>query len=143
MQDRAAANARIRVPRRSRSPPPAGGIHPTFGERKGLFWRPGCFQIFVKNLDGTIITLNVVQGDTMHDVKAKIAYQEGIKPDAIKYRPLCFPVKAGEQLEDFRTLGSYDIQKKSTLLGLFHDDTDELESFYFKACKRLGITHQT
>ena len=100
----------------------------TFRRSKGVFWRPGCFQIFVKNLDGKIITVSVAQGDTMHHVKAKIAYQEGIKPDTLKCLPLCMPHtpdgKPGEQLEDCRTLGSYDIQNKSTLIGLFRDDKE-------------------
>ena len=140
MQGGAAANSRIILPDRSRSPPSAKQRHDlAFGASKGVFWRPGCFQIFVKNMSEKIITVNVVQGDTMDHVKAKIAYQEGIKPDDIKYLPLCMPRtpdgKPGEQLEDWRTLGSYDIQKKSTLIGLFHDEkeSEKLVKAYYKA----------
>jgi len=141
MHDRAAANSRITLPDRSRSPPSAKQRHGGFqgASKFGVFWRPGCFQIFVKNLDGKIITVNVAQGDTMHHVKAKIAYQEGIKPDTLKCLPLCMPHtpdgKPGEQLEDCRTLGSYGIQRQSTLHGLFRadKDADELVKAYYKA----------
>lgn len=65
-------------------------------------------QIFVKKIDGKTMTLNVQQMDYVMYVKRKIIDKTGIPT---KYQRL---ICDGKQLEDHRTLLSYNVEKEST-----------------------------
>ena len=79
------------------------------------------YQVFVRTLTGTNITLTVSSTDTVLSLKEKVKQENGIPTDQ---QQLIF---AGKQLEDDKTLGEYNIQKAATIhlviLLATHDDS--------------------
>ncbi|KAL7088749.1 hypothetical protein ACP275_13G146100 [Erythranthe tilingii] len=69
----------------------------------------GGMQIFVMILTGRAITVDVKSSERIFDVKKKIYNEVGISP---KYQRLIF---GGKQLEDYKTVADYNIQKDSYL----------------------------
>ena len=65
--------------------------------------------IYVKTLTGKTILISIDLTDSVASIKKKIYDQEGIPIDQQRI------IFAGKQLEDDKTLKSYNIQKKSTL----------------------------
>lgn len=67
------------------------------------------FQICVKSINGKTRTIEVTAGETVAQVKQKIAEKEGINVEEQRL------IYAGKNLEDTKTIGDYNIQADSTL----------------------------
>ncbi len=66
-------------------------------------------QIFVKLLSGKTLTIDVQTTDTIAAIKNKIQAKDGPQPSAQRL------VYSGNNLEDARTLGDYDIPNQATV----------------------------
>ena len=69
----------------------------------------GTMQIFLKTLTGKTITMDVEKENTIYQVKNKIQDKTGIPTDQQR---LIFESK---QLEDFKMIKNYNIEKESTI----------------------------
>ena len=69
----------------------------------------GGMQLFVKTLTGKTVSIEVEEGESIEDVKAKIAEKEGIPPEQQRL------IFGGQQLQDAKTLDDYDVGDDSTL----------------------------
>ena len=66
-------------------------------------------QVFVKNLAGRSIPIDIQPSDTIEAVKQKIQDREGIPPDQQRL------IYAGKPLEDTRAVSDYGITKGANL----------------------------
>jgi ubiquitin len=69
----------------------------------------GGMQLFVKTLTGKTVSVEVEEGESIEDVKAKIAEKEGIPPEQQRL------IFGGQQLQDGKTLDDYDVGDDATL----------------------------
>jgi len=66
-------------------------------------------QLFVKTLQGKTVSIEVEEGESIEDVKAKISEKEGIPPEQQRL------IFGGQQLQDGKTIDDYDLGDDSTL----------------------------
>ena len=67
------------------------------------------FQIFYKNLEGKLVTLEAQGSDHIYTMKAQIQWNEKIPVDQQRL------IFAGKQLEDDMTLNQYNIKSMDNL----------------------------
>jgi ubiquitin len=66
-------------------------------------------QLFVKTLTGKTVSVEVEEGESIEDVKAKIAEKEGIPAEQQRL------IFGGQQLQDGKTLDDYNVGDDATL----------------------------
>jgi len=94
-----------RLPFTKRNAPPAGLL----GRCSVLGVPRGGMQLFVKTLTGKTVSIEVEEGESIEDVKAKIAEKEGIPPEQQRL------IFGGQQLQDSKTIDDYDVGDDATL----------------------------
>jgi len=68
----------------------------------------GGMQLFVKTMTGKTVSIEVEEGESIEDVKAKISEKEGIPPEQQRL------IFGGQQLEDAKTLEDYGVGDDDT-----------------------------
>ena len=81
----------------------------TWGRQSVLGVPRGGMQLFVKTLTGKTVSIEVEEGESIEDVKAKISEKEGIPPEQQRL------IFGGQQLQDAKTLEDYDVGDDATL----------------------------
>jgi len=69
----------------------------------------GGMQLFVKTLTGKTVSIEVEEGESIEEVKAKISEKEGIPAEQQRL------IFGGQQLQDAKTLDDYDVGDDATL----------------------------
>ena len=98
----AAAGARHGLPFARVVSAPPSALHRSLQIRGGM-------QLFVKTLTGKTVSIEVEEGESIEDVKAKIAEKEGIPPEQQRI------IFGGQQLQDGKTLDDYNVGDDATL----------------------------
>lgn len=89
-------------------------FHPSIGSHPPVLTNVihiprGGMQLFVKTLTGKTVSVEVEEGESIEDVKAKIAEKEGIPPEQQRL------IFGGQQLQDGKTLDDYNVGDDATL----------------------------
>ena len=85
-------------------------LKPSIGSLTNVIDIPrGGMQLFVKTLTGKTVSVEVEEGESIEDVKAKIAEKEGIPPEQQRL------IFGGQQLQDGKTLDDYNVGDDATL----------------------------
>ncbi len=84
-------------------------IRPSSALNAALLVPRGGMQLFVKTLTGKTVSIEVEEGESIEDVKAKIAEKEGIPPEQQRI------IFGGQQLQDGKTIDDYNIGDDATL----------------------------
>mmetsp|Transcript_135538 Transcript_135538/g.201555 ORF Transcript_135538/g.201555 Transcript_135538/m.201555 type:complete len:325 (-) Transcript_135538:46-1020(-) len=102
----------------------------------------GGMQLFVKTLTGKTVSIEVEEGESIEDVKAKISEKEGIPPEQQRL------IFGGQQLQDAKTLDDYDVGDDATLHlvlrlrgGILGKDSFEVDDNFVKA-HLTGLTEE-
>jgi ubiquitin len=69
----------------------------------------GGMQLFVKTLTGKTVSVEVEEGESIEDLKAKISEKEGIPPEQQRL------IFGGQQLQDGKTVDDYNLGDDATL----------------------------
>jgi len=89
--------------------PNASVLKTPFGLDNVLNLSRGGMQLFVKTLTGKTVSIEVEEGESIEDVKAKISEKEGIPPEQQRL------IFGGQQLQDAKTLDDYNVGDDATL----------------------------
>ena len=91
------------------NPPPRSQTDSAARMATALSIPRGGMQLFVKTLTGKTVSIEVEEGESIEDVKAKIAEKEGIPPEQQRL------IFGGQQLQDSKTLDDYNVGDDATL----------------------------
>ena len=84
-------------------------IRPSTALMSALTLPRGGMQLFVKTLTGKTVSIEIEEGESIEDDKAKIAEKEGIPPEQQRI------IFGGQQLQDGKTVDDYNIGDDATL----------------------------